>query len=386
MKNIALLCDRNPILQPRPYRMIEMLKMHYSLFVFGSQCPEIENVKTFSFPPLKTAKDRTPQEQEDLQHALMNQNFSKLIFTPNRLVLQKQLLSFSHFDLLIIEDLVLLPIALLYKDKNPRVKIIIDLREFYPLEYENDPSWLEGFGRFFDFLCRSYLHRVDLALTVSEGLRQRYKEVYHLNCELFLSLPPSFDLRPSQNERIELIYHGLISQDRESQNLLEIASSLDSHLHLNLIVLSNQPKFLESFIKQAKQISSISLFPPVALQEIIPFTHRFDLGLITLKPNGFNNTHAMPNKFFEYIQARLGIISTPLPCIQSLLEKHQFGFCSKDFSTSSLIALLNSLTMQQVKELKKKAHQASEIFCLPNNQTKILAILSSMLGEKNDLA
>lgn len=378
MKNIAILCDHNPALQPRPSRLIQMLKNHHHLFVFGSQCPAIEGVQTFAFPALKRAKDRTQKEQEALENALKNEDFDQLIFTPNRIILQNQLLLFSNFDLLVIEDLVLLPIALLYKEKNPKTKIMIDLREFYPLEYENDPIWLETFGKFFSFLCEIYLPRVDIGLTVSEGLQQHYKEIYQLPCELFLSLPPFFNLTPSENERIELIYHGFISQDRESKNLLEIASSLAPNLHLNIIALSNQPQFLETFIKQAEKIPSLSLLPPVKLEEIIPFTHRFDLGLITLKPNGFNNTHAMPNKLFEYIQARLGIISTPLPCIKPLLEKYSLGLCSKDFETSSLITLLNSLDRIKVQELKNQAHDASQTLNLSSNQAKILSIISSM--------
>lgn len=378
MKNIALLCDQNPSLKPRPNRMIQMLKKHHHLFVFGSECPSIEGVQTFAFPALKRAKDRTQKEQERLENSLKNGDFSQIIFTPNRLILQDQLFLLQNLDLLIIEDLVLLPIASLYKEKNPQTKIMIDLREFYPLEYENDPAWLETFGKLFNFLCESYLPSVDIALTVSEGLQQRYQEAYGLSCELFLSLPPFFDLTPSENQRIELIYHGFISHDRESENLLEIATSLDSHLHLNIIALSNQPQFLESFTTQAQKIPSISLLPPVALQEIIPLTNRFDLGLITLKPNGFNNTYAMPNKLFEYIQARLGIISTPLPCIKPMLEKYRLGLCSKDFETSSLIALLNSLDKQKVKTLKKEAHQASQSLNLSNNQAKILSIISSM--------
>lgn len=382
MKNIALLCDSNPTLQPRPSRMIQMLKKHHSLFVFGSECPPIKDVQTFAFPARKRAKDRTQKEQEILENALKKGDFDQIIFTPNRLILQNQLFSLRNLDLLIVEDLVLLPIGLLYKEKNPKTKIMIDLREFYPLEYENDPAWLETFGRFFSFLCETYLKKVDLALTVSEGLQRRYKEAYHLSCELFLSLPPYFNLTPSSNQRIELIYHGFISHDRESKNLLEIGSSLAPHLHLNIIALSNQPQFLESFIQQAQSIPSISLLPPVPLEEIIPFTNRFDLGLITLKPNGFNNTYAMPNKLFEYIQARLGIISTPLPCIQPMLKQYALGLCPKDFETSSLIALLNALDTQKVKALKKEAQEASQSLNLLNNQAKILSIISSMFEGK----
>lgn len=377
-KNIAILCDSDPSTKPRPSRLIEMLKEHHSLFVFGTNCPSIQGVESFAFPPHKRSKDRNLEEQKALENHLINGDFDRVIFTPNRLILQEQLLSL-RLDLIIVEDLVLLPIAFLYKAKYPEVKIMVDLREFYPLEYENDPTWLATFGKLFHFLCETYLPKIDFAITVSEGLQRHYKDIYNLDCEVFLSLPPSFKLMPSDNQRIELIYHGLISPDRDSQNLLEIGSSLAPHLHLNLIVLSNQPKFLESFVQKAQKIPSISLFAPVKLQDIIPFTNQFDLGLITLKPNGFNNTYAMPNKLFEYIQARLGIISTPLPCIKPILEKHLLGLCSQDFETSSLIALLNSLDIQKVKALKQRAHQTSQTLNLSSNQAKILAIISSLL-------
>lgn len=381
MKNIALLCDSNPLTRPRPYRLITMLKEHYSLFVFGVECPKIEGVQSFGFPRLKSAKERSIKEQEELHRALKNRDFQPLIFTPNRLILQEKLLSTPKLSLLIVEDLLLLPIALAYKQSYPETKIMIDLREFYPLEYENDPKWLESFGKFFSFLCENYLHKVDLALTVSEGLKQRYKQDYGLDCELFLSLPPYFDLVPSNNPRIELIYHGFISSDRESENLLEIASSLAPHLHLNLIALSNQPSFLEDFTERASKIPSISLLPPVPMQEIIPFTQSFDLGLITLKPNGFNNTHALPNKFFEYIQARLGVISTPLPSLKPIIESFHFGLCAKDFQTKSLIEILNTLDLKQVQEFKQNAHRASQSLNLSHNKAKILSLIVQLLGE-----
>lgn len=381
MNNIAIVCDSNPITRPRPYRLIQMLKKYHKLFVFGVECPIIQDVQTFDFPRLKSAKDRTQEEQKTLKLALKNHEFDSLIFTPNRLILQDKLLSVPDLELIIIEDLALLPIALKYKNQSPQTKLLIDLREFYPLEYENDFEWMETFGVFFSHLCEVYLPQVDLALTVSAGLKQRYKEAYNITCELFFSLPPYYSLTPSQNTQIELIYHGFISPDRESENLLEIGASLKPHLHLNIIALSNQPYFLEDFQKRANKIPSISLIPPVKLQEIVPFTHRFDLGLITLKPNGFNNTHALPNKFFEYIQARLGVVSTPLPSLKPIIEENKLGICSDDFQTSNLISLLNSLTFQEVQTFKQHSHIASQTLNLSQNQDRILAFISKLLGD-----
>lgn len=386
MKNIAILCDSNPFGKPRPARLIEMLKGHYSLFVYGRGIEEKEGLQTFSFPLSKSSSARSEEENQAIKEACLRQDFDFLLYTKERKVLQDCLLHTPNLSLLIVEDITLLPFALSYKEQNPKSKVMIDLREFYPLEYENDPLWLKTFGAFFEYLCSNFLHKVDFALTVSEGIAQKYAQTYGLHCTLFLSLPPYFPLTPSQNENIKLIYHGLISSDRESENLLEIAKHLRDDIEMNLMVLSNHSQFLQEFKNEAQSIPNLSLLPPIRLEEIIPFTSQFDVGLITLKPNGFNNTHALPNKFFEYIQARLALITTPLPSIAPLIESYKLGKCSSSFSTSSVIEAINSLDLKEVQNYKQNSHIASKSLNLTSNQAKILNIIQTLLGENNDLA
>lgn len=385
MAKIAILCDSNPLSKPRPARLIEMLSLDHQLYIFGKDIPpqpKQNNPTFFSFPPSKSASERTAQEEKELRKKCYQKDFHSLIFTPNRLILRSNLLAKPNLELLIVEDITLLPFALEYKSHNPHCKTIIDLREFYPLEYENNQEWLETLGAFFTYLCQTYLPKVDFALTVSRGLAQKYKEAFNLSPTLFLSLPPYHHLTPSTNTTLELIYHGLISPDRESENLLEIAKGLKEGIHLNLMILSNQPKFLQDFKAKASMHRNITLHPPVPLQSIIPFCNRFDLGLITLQPNSFNNTHALPNKFFEYIQSRLGVISTPLPSITPMIHQYNIGKCSQSFKPDSIIHTLNSLTQEEIHSFKQNAHQASQTLNTQTNQTKILQIINTLLKEQ----
>lgn len=382
MSNIAILCDSNPFNKPRPARLIEMLRGYYELFVYGRECESKEGIKTFSFPSAKSSSQRSPEENEAIFQACLKKDFDTLLYTKERKILKKQLLSTPSLSLLIVEDITLLPFALSYREKNPKSKVMIDLREFYPLEYENDAQWLKSFGAFFEYLCSTFLPKVDFAITVSEGIAKKYKEVYGIDCTLFLSLPPYFPLTPSKNEKIRLIYHGLISADRESENLLEIAKNLREGIEMNLMILSNHSLFLQEFKKEAQKIPNLTLLSPVTLEEIIPFTSRFDVGLITLKPNGFNNTHALPNKFFEYIQARLALLTTPLPSLKPMIEKYSLGKCSKDFCTHSMVESINSLSLKEVRDYKQNASYASKELNLSSNQAKILEIIQDLLGER----
>ena len=378
-KNILLLSDFDITKRPRPYRMLTALLGHYNLYAIAKECSPIKGVETFSYPSAKSAKERSQEEQDLLISRCKNKDFLPLIFTPNRLPITQILESLPPMHAIIIEDITLLPFATAYKRAHPHTKLLIDLREYYPLEYENDPAWLESFGAFFYFLCQQYLPQVDFAFSVSEAIARRYHEEFGLPCEILYSLPPYHDLTPSPvGERIEIVYHGFLSPDRNSHTLLEIAHHLKPHFRINILGLSNQKGFLESL--QSNAPKNMRFLPPVEMREIIPFTQRFDLGILTLTPNTFNNANAMPNKFFEYIQARLGVISTPLDSLKPLIAQGGFGTSSRDFTPASLVESINSLTPHDIESFKLHSHQNAKNFSLEQNQTKILSWLRELLA------
>ncbi|WP_394977021.1 capsular biosynthesis protein [uncultured Helicobacter sp.] len=377
--NITILCDFDVSKRPRPARLIEMIKHTYRLSVIAKECTPIDGVHTFSFPAMPTAKDRTPQQNQALIEYCQNGAFEKLIFTPNRLCIREYLAALPPQQLLIVEDITLLPFALEYRLTHPQAKILIDLREYYPLEYENSKEWLESFGLFFYHLCAVYLPQVDRALCVSEGIARAYYENFGIQSSLFLSLPPLYDFSPTPlGTPIEILYHGFVSPDRSSQNLIELAHKLPSEYVLYAMVLSNQPKFLESLCTKAP--SNLIFLPPVSLEQIVPFSHRFDIGLIPFFPTTFNLMHCLPNKFFEYIQARLCVVSTPLSEIKQFIAKEPCGVCSKDYSIDSLVETLLALRRDEIAAYKAKAHTLAYTYNMQHNKDKILYIIADMLG------
>lgn len=377
MKNITLLCDHDVLKRPRPFRILEMLKQigGFELSVIARECSQIQDIATFSFPPLPTQKQRSQEESKKLFELCKNREFDKLIFTPNRLKIPEILHSLPPQDLLIVEDITLLPFA--FQEKQRRGgKILIDLREYYPLEYENSQEWLEGFGKFFTYLCEEYLSEVDYALCVSEGILARYQKEFGIEGEVFLSLPPYFEADcPRIQSHISIIYHGFVSPDRSSANLLEFAKSLPYSYKLYLLALSNQPNFLESLQEKAHTIKNLIFLPPVAMNEIIPSTRGFDIGLIPFMPTTFNLKYCMPNKLFEYIQAGLCVLSTPLPEIKHFLDSNKCGVVARDFSISCLLETLLALSKDEILEYKNRSLAIRKTYSLNENLTRLEKIL-----------
>lgn len=398
--NITLLCDHNINTKPRSSRLLELLskiqKTSYhalNLNIISKDCHSLAFIDSaidstqatlFSFPLDKNSKQRTKQENDTIIELCQKGDFMPLIFTPNRKIVAKILNALPLQNLLIVEDITLLPFACEYKKHNPQCKILIDLREFYPLEYENDTQWLQGLGRFFAFLCETYLSEVDFAFSVSDGLCERYKRDFRIPCKLFLSLPPFYDVspRPTQ-DKIKILYHGFISPDRSSMGLLELGKLLEqTPFSLYIMALSNQKGFLESFSQQARDLPALQILQPVAMKDIIPTSLEYDIGLIPFKPTTFNLAHCMPNKLFEYLQARLTILSTPLQDISHFLRTHQCGIITDGFESSDIFLALKNYTKDDIDKLKHNAHLAAQKWHLDMNLKILKNVLGDILGIK----
>lgn len=224
---------------------------------------------------------------------------------------------------------------------------------------------------------------MDVALSVSEGLCEAYKVQYGVKCELFYSLPPYFDLPPKAlNEReIKILYHGFISLDRSSMELLSLALALQgSPYKIYAMVLSNQKGFLESFALQADFIPTLELVKPVKLDEIIPVSWHYDIGLIPFKPNTFNLAHCMPNKLFEYIQARLALVATPLEDLGAFIQKEGCGILTRGFESEDIAHTLLKMRGDEIQAYKHNAYRSATKWHLGYNAKRLKEIFCNHFG------
>ena len=105
------------------------------------------------------------------------------------------------------------------------------------------------------------------------------------------------------------------------------------------------------------------VWSPVPMHELITCANAYDIGVILYPPSNFNMKHALPNKFFEFVQARLAIAIGPSNAMAPLARRYGFGIVAADFSPGSLAASLNALSLPQLQALKERAHAAAAELC-----------------------
>jgi hypothetical protein len=115
------------------------------------------------------------------------------------------------------------------------------------------------------------------------------------------------------------------------------------------------------------------------MRELVRMANSYDIGLYLLPPNNFNQRYALPNKFFEFIQARLAVAIGPSPEMAALVRRYACGVIAADFTPEALAGELNNLDTEQIYAFKKASDVAAAELCAERNAEVILNVVDRAL-------
>ncbi|WP_235852206.1 capsular biosynthesis protein [Helicobacter mehlei] len=374
-----LLVAAHPLNSPRPYRLRKLLKPYHQISVMGISkipLPPQEDLEIFTYPPYPK---RNFLQECKLYIDVWLQNDHALIYTQNRAQIVEVLREHA-FDFIFCFDLVLLPIVLAYK-KN--AKVILDAREYYPAQDSSNIRWRWLFKAFFTRLTNTYMPQCDHILSVSKGVQGLYESEHGISSSVFYSYPFYHKLKatPTKPDQIHLIYHGGASYNRSFEGLQTMMEYLSDHLGdwrfwLTLMLVAPPARLEELRAKLTH--TRIKIIPPVEFKKIISFSNAFDIGLYFSPPINLNIKHAMPNKFFEYIQSRLALCAVPNVEMQAVIEKYQIGVVSQTSSPQDLALTLHKLRHEDIEFYKHNTQKAAQELCAQQNQLVLLELLQKI--------
>jgi hypothetical protein len=286
-----------------------------------------------------------------------------------------QQLAKNDYDVVIANDIHTLPMGLAIA--GIKSKVYFDAHEYHPLEFEDSLKWRLLHQPFMNYLCITYIPKAHAFSTVSEGIAKEYEKKTGVLPFLLTNATSFNELKPTKiNQHIKLIHHGAAIPARKLELMIEMMKYTDKRFTLDLMLVSNTPKYMDKLKKMARNIPTVKFVDPVPFTEISKMINQYDLGIILIPPTNFNYKNTLPNKLFEFIQARIGIASGPTPEIEACIKKYDIGVVSNDFNPVSLAGLLNKLTTSQIMEFKENSNNAAKILSAEENMKKINQVVS----------
>jgi hypothetical protein len=293
------------------------------------------------------------------------------------------LLSQGQYNCIIANDIDTLPLAVRLAGKN-NSKVVFDAHEYYP-DYGQNLSlrdWLHR--RLVNYQCETFLKKCDLMLTVSPGIRDLYKENFGVDSKLFLNTKQFHDLEPSalESNQIDLVHHGLALPGRKLELMIKLMEFLDVKFKLHLYLMPHEThlNYFRKIKRMCKQKKNrIRFHDPVPTDRIIEEINQYDIGIFLLPPTNSNYRFALPNKFFEFIQARLAIVIGPSQDMGNYVAKYNIGLVSPDFNIKNLAETLNQLDEKKIMEFKSNSNRFAKVLSLETNGDDLLKDIAALL-------
>lgn len=287
----------------------------------------------------------------------------------------------KKFDVVIIHDPTFLPLIQRLKKKINFVAVY-NAHEYHPLEFEDKVGWTDTFGRYQFVLYKKYLSSIDLLVNVCEGIAGKCKAEFQKESIVIPNVAMMSEVKPTENSGIiKLIYHGAIMKSRNIEDMIDVVAQLGNSYSLDIMgmVSNGNEEYFESLKQYALKAGNTKFVNAVAFDQIITTINKYDIGLFLLRPNNFNYTHALPNKLYEFIQAKLAIAIGPSVEMKQVVDQYELGVVGDDFSASNLAEKIRGLTREDILRYKNHAVAASLLENAAVYSAKYLAQVKKLL-------
>ncbi|WP_353112138.1 glycosyltransferase family 1 protein [Microbacterium sp.] len=242
----------------------------------------------------------------------------------------------------------------------PRNGFHADLHEFAPLQNSELLRFRLFVAPFIRWQLRTFVAQAASTSTVGESIAERYHREFGIDPVVVMNAPALADLpvRPVADP-IRIVHAGAALRNRRIEVLIDAVAATTSNVTLDLFLPPNDPGYLAELRERAAQTPRVRMLEPVPFDRLVETLNQYDVGIHVLASTNYNNTYAMPNKFFEYVQARLGLVIGPSPEMKRNLERYGIGGVAEGFDAASVTRVLDGLSREGVAAWKAASDRAA---------------------------
>jgi glycosyltransferase involved in cell wall biosynthesis len=302
--------------------------------------------------------------------------------SPGEKAVRRPTVEAGPYDLVVANDARALPLAFAAAGGAP---VLADMHEWAREERATILIWRLLVGPYMEAVCQKYLPRTAAVTSVSAGLAGLYRDRYGVDARVVRNAPDFQDLEPSPvaPETIRLVHSGTADPDRNIMEVIEAVDRLGDRFTLDLYLLRVPGGHLDALTRRAASSPRISVHPPVPPQTLPHVLNQYDLGVFIYPVRNVGKLYYLPNKFFDFVQARLGLVFSPAPEIEALIGQYGLGVITKDTSADALVEALRDITADEVAGFKNAADRSARALSSEPEMATQGELVARLLAERS---
>lgn len=360
----------------RVLRQLEVLRKHGEVTTVGYG-PAPEGVKRhIQVPEGASSLPETPLGVARLAFHLHN---AVELTAPGEKAVRDEAVHSGPYDLVVANDARALPLAFAASAGAP---VLADMHEWAAEERATVFIWRVLVGPYMEHLCKKYLPRTVAVTSVSSGLARLYSERYGVSTEIVRNAADLRNLKPSPVDPtvIRLVHSGTADAERNIVELIEAVDRLGERFSLDLYLLEVPGGHLNVIRKLAAESPRVTVHDPVPPETLPTVLNQYDLGVFLYPLKTLSHLYHLPNKFFDFVQARLGLVFSPAPEIDAHVAEYKLGLITADTTADALVDALRDLTVDDVNRFKKAADKAARALSSEPDRATQDALVARLLA------
>jgi glycosyltransferase involved in cell wall biosynthesis len=261
-------------------------------------------------------------------------------------------------------------------------RVVLDLHEFAPLEFEERLLWRAFYPAPIRALLRRSASRLAATITVAPAIAERYRLEFGLDPVVVLNAPDSVEVSDHavDPERIRMIHHGAAQHGRQLELLIDVVAGCDPRFSLDFMLVGD-PEYIDELRGRAKRLDGerIHFRDPVPPDQILAAIADYDIGLFLLPPSSFSKAESLPNKLFDFITAGMAVIVGPTPAMASFVRANGIGLVTESFDPEVAANTLNRLDAKQIEAMRTRSRDIRHRYTAATEMAKVVALYQGLL-------
>lgn len=290
-------------------------------------------------------------------------------------------------DILVSNDLDTLP-ANYFVSRLRSKEIVYDSHEYYTETPELvNRKLVQAIWKRIE---KSLFPRIKYIYTVNESIADLFINKYKVNVDVIRNVPYRQDYKKEKsrselglpvNKKIILLQGAGINIQRGTEEMIEAMKLIEDAV----FVIIGGGDVLESLKKQVVEMKleeKIMFIPKMPFKELYQYSVHADIAVTLDKDTNINYRFSLPNKLFDYIQARVPVLASNLPEIRKVVEQYKIGKIVDSHDQAELARAVNKMLsdQEQYEKWKENLRFASEELCWEREEEKLIHIYSAIGG------
>lgn len=234
--------------------------------------------------------------------------------------------------------------------------------------------------------------KVNAAYTVSGSIAEVYRDLYGVNFKVVRNLPnclssgvPATENRGSEKLSKIILYQGALNLGRGIEAAIRAMQFVDG-AELWLAGDGDITSQLKKLVAEQQLQEKVKFLGRLPIQEMQQITRKADLGISLEEDLGLNYRFALPNKLFDYIQARVPVLVSNLPEMKRVVQHYQIGLIAESHQRKELAEKMKSALFDQGKitEWKKNLTTAAGELCWEKQEEELRQIYQFGISDSEE--